>query len=217
MYIWMCLQNLMKFHQWFLKLLKKQNVSDTRSVGRTDGLSDTVKTVYPPTNTVCGGYNEYPCKPQFYYINVGCKGVFISRTCLHDEPAQEKGGYGWPSWHDLSCLLYTLSKASNKSNQSSYLKGKYLSVSSANPISICKTKDRFLLDESLKPGPATGLVEPEVTTDSVDHIGCSVVVPRIFNITCNRSLEIRTWGYDWLCGSYWLFCCCTADLQCNLQ
>ena len=27
--------------------------------------------------------NEYPCKPQFYYIKVGCKGVFISRTCLH--------------------------------------------------------------------------------------------------------------------------------------
>ena len=27
------------------------------SVGRTDGLSDNVKTVYPPTNTVCGGYN----------------------------------------------------------------------------------------------------------------------------------------------------------------
>ena len=26
--------------------------------------------------------NEYPCKPQFYYIKVGCKGVFISRTCL---------------------------------------------------------------------------------------------------------------------------------------
>ena len=28
--------------------------------------------------------NEYPCKPQFYYIKVWCKGVFISRTCLHD-------------------------------------------------------------------------------------------------------------------------------------
>ena len=28
-----------------------------RSVGRTDGLSDNVKTVYPPTNTVCGGIN----------------------------------------------------------------------------------------------------------------------------------------------------------------
>ena len=26
----------------------------------------------------------YPCKPQFYYIKVGCKGVFIIRTCLHD-------------------------------------------------------------------------------------------------------------------------------------
>ena len=32
-----------------------KNVSDTRSVGR----SDNVKTVYPPTNTVCGGYNNY--------------------------------------------------------------------------------------------------------------------------------------------------------------
>ena len=28
--------------------------------------------------------NEYPCKPQFYYIKVGCKGVFITRTCFHD-------------------------------------------------------------------------------------------------------------------------------------
>ena len=28
--------------------------------------------------------NEYPCKPQFYYIKVGCKGVFITRTCYHD-------------------------------------------------------------------------------------------------------------------------------------
>ena len=25
-----------------------------------------------------------PCKPQFYYIKVGCKGVYITRTCLHD-------------------------------------------------------------------------------------------------------------------------------------
>ena len=31
-----------------------KNVSDTRSVGR----SDNVKTVYTPTNTVCGGYNN---------------------------------------------------------------------------------------------------------------------------------------------------------------
>ena len=25
----------------------------------------------------------YPGKPQFYYIKVGCKGVFITRTCLY--------------------------------------------------------------------------------------------------------------------------------------
>ena len=28
--------------------------------------------------------NVYPCKPQFYYIKVGCKGVYITRTCYHD-------------------------------------------------------------------------------------------------------------------------------------
>ena len=30
------------------------------------------------------------CKPQFYYINVGCKGVFITRTCLHDGECELK-------------------------------------------------------------------------------------------------------------------------------
>ena len=28
--------------------------------------------------------NVYPCKPQFYYIKVGCKGVYITRTCYPD-------------------------------------------------------------------------------------------------------------------------------------
>ena len=28
--------------------------------------------------------NLYPCKPQFYYIKVGCKGVFVTRTCFRD-------------------------------------------------------------------------------------------------------------------------------------
>ena len=28
--------------------------------------------------------NVYPCKPQFYYIKVGCKGVYITRTCYQD-------------------------------------------------------------------------------------------------------------------------------------
>ena len=26
----------------------------------------------------------YPGKPQFYYIKVGCKGVFVARTCFCD-------------------------------------------------------------------------------------------------------------------------------------
>ena len=29
--------------------------------------------------------NVYPCKPQFYYIKVGFKGVKIIETCLRDE------------------------------------------------------------------------------------------------------------------------------------
>ena len=32
--------------------------------------------------------NVYPCTPQFHYTKVGCKGVFITRTCLHDENAK---------------------------------------------------------------------------------------------------------------------------------
>ena len=28
--------------------------------------------------------NVYPCKPQFYYIKVGCKGMFVTRTCFRD-------------------------------------------------------------------------------------------------------------------------------------
>ena len=33
-------------------------ITETKRYGHTDGRSDNVKTVYPPTNTVCGGYNE---------------------------------------------------------------------------------------------------------------------------------------------------------------
>ena len=29
--------------------------------------------------------NVYPCTPQFYYTKVGCKGVFVTRTCFRDE------------------------------------------------------------------------------------------------------------------------------------
>ena len=37
-------------------------IKETKRYGHTVGLSENVKTVYPPTNTVCGGYNELFCK-----------------------------------------------------------------------------------------------------------------------------------------------------------
>ena len=37
-----------------LKVIKK-----TKRNGRTDGQTDNVKTAYPPTNTVCGGYKKF--------------------------------------------------------------------------------------------------------------------------------------------------------------
>ena len=40
------------------------------------------------THNLCFGAkirkNVYLCKPQFFYIKGGCKGVYITRTCLHD-------------------------------------------------------------------------------------------------------------------------------------
>ena len=33
-------------------------IKETKRYGHTVGRSDNVKTVYPPTNTVCGGYNN---------------------------------------------------------------------------------------------------------------------------------------------------------------
>ena len=44
--------------------------------------------VLTSTHNLCFGAkirkNVYPCKPQFYYIKVGCKGVFVTRTCFRD-------------------------------------------------------------------------------------------------------------------------------------
>ena len=34
-----------------------KDIKETKRYGRTDGQTDNAKTVYPPTNTVCGGYN----------------------------------------------------------------------------------------------------------------------------------------------------------------
>ena len=35
-----------------------KDIKETKCYGRTDGRMDNVKTVYPPTNTVCRGYNK---------------------------------------------------------------------------------------------------------------------------------------------------------------
>ena len=48
----------MKIQQLLFKLLRKQNVTDGHTDARTDGRTDNVKTVYPTTIKVCGGYNN---------------------------------------------------------------------------------------------------------------------------------------------------------------
>ena len=46
------------------EILKKQNVTD----GRMEAQTDNVNTVYPPTNTVCGGVNiEIKITLEFLY------------------------------------------------------------------------------------------------------------------------------------------------------
>ena len=39
--------------------------------------------------------NEYPCKPQLFYIKMGCKGVYISRICYPDVLSKASLGLTW--------------------------------------------------------------------------------------------------------------------------
>ena len=69
-----------KFDEISLMILEVFKETKLETTGRSDGRSHNVKTVYPPTNTVCGGYNKvislptYPkCfgrkqEPQIYFI-----------------------------------------------------------------------------------------------------------------------------------------------------
>ena len=47
-----------------------------------------IEAVLTSTHNLCFGAkirkNVYTCKPQFYYTKVGCKGVFVTRTCFRD-------------------------------------------------------------------------------------------------------------------------------------
>ena len=48
-----------------------------------------IEAVLTNTHNLCFGAKirkkVYPCKPQFYYIRLGCKGVFVTRTCFRDD------------------------------------------------------------------------------------------------------------------------------------
>ena len=61
-----------------IKETKRYGHTDGRSFGRSVGRSDNVKTVYPPTNKVCGGggggYNK-----QFESMFVNCTSCLDSR------------------------------------------------------------------------------------------------------------------------------------------
>ena len=49
----------MKIQQWLFKILRKQNVTDGRTHGRTDRRTDGQhENSIPTTNKVCGGYND---------------------------------------------------------------------------------------------------------------------------------------------------------------
>ena len=51
------------------------------------------------THNLCFGVKirkkVYPCKPQFYFIKVGCKGVFVTRTCFRDALRRLLCQYTW--------------------------------------------------------------------------------------------------------------------------
>ena len=50
----------MKVYARFGEILSKtlKDLKDTKRYGQTDKRTDNMKTVYPPTNTFCGGYKN---------------------------------------------------------------------------------------------------------------------------------------------------------------
>ena len=52
-----------------IKETKRYGHTVGRTDGRTDGHSVNVKTVYPPTNTVCGGYKNIICFNTLIRVN----------------------------------------------------------------------------------------------------------------------------------------------------
>ena len=56
----------MKIQQWLFKLLRKQNVTDGRTHGHTDGQTDKVKTVYPLQTKFAGGIKKQRNKTNVF-------------------------------------------------------------------------------------------------------------------------------------------------------
>ena len=102
----MCLQNLMNFHHCLFKILKKnQNVTDGRKDRRMDGRTDNVKTVYAPTNIVCGGImNQYRKFPKCSDTqNICCNHSKMWTMLLYNESKRcRRNGKQCRPWSDCS-------------------------------------------------------------------------------------------------------------------
>ena len=60
-----------------------QDIKETKRYGRTDARTD-VKTVYPATNKVCGGYNETITSSFIYTLfDLISAHAFINAHCAH--------------------------------------------------------------------------------------------------------------------------------------
>ena len=62
-----------------IKETKRYGHTFGRTVVRSFGRSDNVKTVYPPTNTVCGGYNKTYLTYKTYGYIYNCHSKRIVR------------------------------------------------------------------------------------------------------------------------------------------
>ena len=77
-----------KFHE--IPSMTLQDIKETKRHGHTFVRSfvrtDNVKTVYPPTDTVCGGYN-YMKRKTFSYLrqNIDCWYMSTHNLCLEQK------------------------------------------------------------------------------------------------------------------------------------
>ena len=63
-----------------IKETKRYGHMVRQSVGRTFGRTDNVKTVFPPTNTVCGGNNNAPTQTESLAFNKVLMYMYVKLT-----------------------------------------------------------------------------------------------------------------------------------------